>query len=117
MFRTGWSIIRRINLFTRAASGTVPLARGCTCRKKTLILLMMDQPVRNMYRKIVNVKKENKSVSSWKRNKEIQNSCFDGVSPYEICGGRSGTEISFPLSVSVFPCQCSLHSAVHSFSS
>jgi len=34
---------------------------------------MMDQPVRNMWRKIVNVKKENKSVSSWKRNKEFKN--------------------------------------------
>ena len=74
MFRTGWSIIRRIKcLFTRAASGTVPsvvdvscVAVGLTptathdtstteetvpeaaCVIKHLILLMMDQPVRNM---------------------------------------------------------------------
>ena len=34
---------------------------------------MMDQPFRNMQRKIVNVKKENKCVSSWKRNKEFIN--------------------------------------------
>jgi len=45
-------------------------ARGCMCN---LILLMMDQPVRNMWRKTVNVKKKNKSVSSWKRNKVFIN--------------------------------------------
>ena len=37
---------------------------------------MMDQPVRNMYRKIVNVKKENKSVSSWKINKVFKNDAW-----------------------------------------
>ena len=32
MFRTGWSIIRRIKcLFTRAASGTVPSVVGVSC--------------------------------------------------------------------------------------
>ena len=44
--------------------GTVPEAARVI---KYLILLMMDQPVRNMYRKTVNVKKENISVSSWKK--------------------------------------------------
>ena len=82
MFRTGWSIIRRIKcLITQAVSGTVPsvvdvscvavgvrlsLALSLTptathdtsttegtvsetaCVIKHLILLMMDQPVRNM---------------------------------------------------------------------
>ena len=79
MFRTGWSIIRRIKcLFTRAASGTVPSVVDVSCVavgvrltsltptvthdisttegtvpeaarvNKHLILLMMDQPVRNM---------------------------------------------------------------------
>ena len=50
--------------------GTVPEAARVI---KHLILLMMDQPVRNMQRKTVNVKNENKSVSSWKRNKEFIN--------------------------------------------
>ena len=56
--------------------GTVPEAERVI---KHLILLMMDQPVRNMQRKIVNVKKENKSVSSWKRNKEYIDLFEDAV--------------------------------------
>ena len=74
MFRTGWSIVRRIKCFiTQAASGTVPsvvdvscVAVGvrptathdtsttegtvpeAACVIKHLILLTMDQPVRNM---------------------------------------------------------------------
>jgi len=51
---------------TSTTEGTVPEA---ACAIKHLILLMMDQSVQNMQRKIVNVKKENISVSSWKINK------------------------------------------------
>jgi len=55
---------------TSTTEGMVPEAARVN---KYLILLMMDQLVWNMERKIVNVKKENESVSSWKRNKEFIN--------------------------------------------
>jgi len=67
MFRTGWSIIRRLKCsITQAAFGTVPSVVDVSCVAthdtsttegtvpeaacviEHLILLMMDQPVRNM---------------------------------------------------------------------
>ena len=74
MFRTGWSIIRRIEcLFTRAASGTIPSVVDVSCVAVGVRVLASPKHVeKNCKCKCKKKKnnKKNKSVSSWKRNKD-----------------------------------------------
>jgi len=48
MFRTGWSIISHSVSTNGHARDNNDWGKGARCCKCNLILLMMDQPVRNM---------------------------------------------------------------------